>query len=241
MKIAVCVSGQQRNIPRFSYSILEKIMFHAFRNVEADYYYQTWNINKLNDRERNVLVLPEPDIHYNPVHDPKLVTGTWIKKRKDDVENPHPKLFHGTKQILAHNHLCKAITKKYDMIVRCRYDLYFSDVLDYKKLLEKSHEEGPYGFAWQSGKMHPNDLNVLDNPYTIKKSKDNERWQGMLTDNMIFHKPEHFNTEYVDHLHDNKELLTAEAGWYQVLSHPYNDHHTNFIGGVLCSKNNRLK
>ena len=52
MKIAVCIGGQQRNIPDFSYSILEKRMFHAFRNVEADYYYQTWNINTLNDRER---------------------------------------------------------------------------------------------------------------------------------------------------------------------------------------------
>lgn len=241
MKVAVCVSGQQRSIPDFNYPILEKRMFHAFRNVEVDYYYQTWNVNILNDRECDVLVIPEPNIHYNPVHDPKLVTGPWIKTRKADVKNSFPKLFHGTKQILAHNHICKTISKKYDMIVRCRYDLYFSDILDYKKLLEKSYNEGPYGFAWQSGKMRGEDLNLLNNPHAIEKTKNNQRWQGMLTDNLIFHRPEHFNTEYVDHLHDSKELLTAEAGWYQVLSHPYNDHHTNFAGGVLGPKNNRLK
>ena len=241
MKVAVCISGQQRNTVGFAYSDLEKRMFHAFRNVDIDYYYQTWDDNKLHDRERDILVLPEPIIHYNPVHDPKYITGPWITRKKKDTENPYPKLFHGTKQILAHNYICKAITKKYDMIVRCRYDLYFSDILDYNKLLEKSYEEGPYGFGWQSGKMKPNDLNALNNPYAIEKRKDNDRWQGMLTDNLIFHRPEHFNTEYVDHLHNNKELLTAEAGWYQVLSQPYNDHHTNFMGGILTSRNGKLR
>ena len=77
--------------------------------------------------------------------------------------------------------------------------------------------------------------------WQIEKIKSHERWQGTVMDTLIFHKPEHFNTEYVDYLHTNKELLTAEAGWYQILSQPYNDHHTNFMGGILCSKNSRLK
>lgn len=241
MRIAVCISGQQRSVRDFDYPTLEKRMFHAFRNVEVDHYYQTWNSNTLNDRERNVLVLPEPNIHYHPVHDPTAVTGPWITRKKSDTKNPYPKLFHSTKQILAHSNLCKTISKKYDMIVRSRYDVYFSDVLDYQKLLEKSFEEGPYGFVWQSGKMKAEDLNALNNPYPIEKSKHHERWQGTLMDNLIFHRPKHFNTEHVDHLHNNKELLAAEAGWYQILSQPYSDHHTNFMGGILCAINCRLQ
>jgi hypothetical protein len=241
VKIAVCVSGQQRSVRDFSYSTLEERMFQAFRNVEVDYYYQTWNNNQFNDRARDILVLPEPNIHYHPVHEIINITGPWIARRKADTKNLWEKLSHGTKQILAHNYLCKTISKQYDMIVRCRYDIYFSDVLDYKKLLEKSHDEGPYGFARQSGKMYSEDLKFLNEPCRMEKLKTNERWQGMLSDNLIFHRPEHFNTEYVDYLHNNKELVTAEAGWYQVLSQPYGDHHTNFIGGVLGPKDGRLK
>ena len=48
MKIAVCVSGQQRKTT-IDRSILDSRMEEAFSSVDADFYYHTWVDNVLYD------------------------------------------------------------------------------------------------------------------------------------------------------------------------------------------------
>jgi len=237
MKIAFCISGLQRKTD-IDYSVLENGMFSAFKNINVDYYYQTWNKNTLINNNK-VLVLDEPDIGYDCVADTKSNAGPWLDHKR--LHKSSSKLYNSTKQILAHAFLVKSLRKKYDMIIKCRYDLYFSDKLDYNLYLEKSYEEGPYGFGWRSGKMDNESIKYLNSPEMLKKTTDNIRWNGMMRDPLIFHRPKHFNTDYVFYLHEKKELLPAEAGWYQILSKPYDDHHTNYFGGVLLAKDGKFK
>ena len=231
MKIAVCVSGQQRKTT-IDRSILDSRMEEAFSSVDADFYYHTWVDNVLYDYPK-MHKQAQPKIDYHPVLDVKHKAGVILEEKRKKKKSE--KFQHASKQILAHAYLCDNLNHKYDMIVRLRWDLYFSEKLDYKKLLEKSYEEGVHGYGYQAGMDH----NLLNNP--VKLIKTSRRSDGMLTDNCIFHKPEWFDTSYVYKLHEDKELLPAEWGFYQTMSEPFNDHHTNFLGGVIASRNGVFK
>lgn len=231
MKIAVCISGQQRKTT-IDRSILDSRMEEAFSSVDADFYYHTWVDNVLYDYPK-IHKQVQPKIDYHPVLDVKHKAGVILEEKRKKKKSE--KFQHASKQILAHAYLCDNLNHKYDMIVRLRWDLYFSEKLDYKKLLEKSYEEGVHGYGYQAGMDH----NLLNNP--VKLIKTSRRSDGMLTDNCIFHKPEWFDTSYVYKLHEDKELLPAEWGFYQTMSEPFNDHHTNFLGGVIASRNGVFK
>lgn len=227
MKVAVCISGQQRPTS-INRSLLDERMYNAFRSVDCDFYYHTWTDSNLFPYN-GMHIQNQPKIDYHPVKDTKHKAGPMLEERRNSSRS-NEKFKHASKQILAHAFLCDRLNKKYDMVVRLRWDLYFSDKLDYKQLLEKSYEEGPHGYGYQA----KFDLKILNNPEKMKK--DNRRWNGMLTDNCIFHRPEWFDTSYVYHLHESKNLLAAEWGFYQTMSEPFGDHHNNFTGGVLASR-----
>ncbi len=56
----------------------------------------------------------------------------------------------------------------------------------------------------------------------------------MISDYLIMHKEEHLNTKEVYFLHENKQLLGAEFGWWQILSKPFGgNNHTSVYGGVI--------
>ena len=231
MRVAVCISGQQRSTT-IHRSVLDDRMHNAFSKVNADFYYHTWMDRVLYNYPK-MHKQAQPKVDYHPVFDVKHKAGIIVEEKRKNRDKVN-KFQHASKQILAHAYLCDNLNHKYDMIVRLRWDLYFSSRLDYKELLEQSYEEGVYGYGFQE-RM---DYNLLDNP--VKMKKQERRWDGMLTDNCIFHKPEWFDTSYVYKLHENKELLPAEWGFYQTMSEPYNDHHSNFRGGVITSRQGRF-
>ena len=54
----------------------------------------------------------------------------------------------------------------------------------------------------------------------------------MLSDTIVMHKEEHFDPKLVMQLHREKQLLSSEWGWWQVMSKPFGgDNHTCIYGG----------
>jgi hypothetical protein len=229
MRVAVCVSGQQRPFNLFSRKQHEDSMKHAFRDVQADYFYHTWNTSVLYKYE-NMIIEPEPVLSYHPVYDTTADAGSSFAKRRL-LNTDQKKLLHASKQILAHSSLVKRLKDSYDVIVRCRWDLYFSDKVDYKSIIEKSYNDGPIGMGYPKY-----DKEFLHNPKLQKRDESNIRWWKMISpDNLIFHKAELWNTDLVEKLHAEKNLLPAEWGWYQILCAPFGDHHYGYKGGVICT------
>lgn len=225
MKIAVCVSGQQRKTS-IDPEILNNRMKTAFENFGADYFYHTWD-NCVLKKYNNMIIEPEPVINYSPVKDTTSYAGEYfdLKRKSKAIE----KLNNGTKQILAHNSLVAKLDKPYDIIVRVRWDLYFSDTLDYSEFLKKAKCEGPVGLGYPRW-----DLKMLANPEEYPKIKSNKRWWKMISpDNLIMHTPEIWSVDMVNSLHKQKELLPAEWGWYQILCSDGNDKHTGYRGGAI--------
>jgi len=61
-------------------------------------------------------------------------------------------------------------------------------------------------------------------------------WGGYIMDPLILHPREIFDVDRAWTLHEEKKLLPAERGWYQVLSQPYNDNHESIYGGAQIEK-----
>lgn len=229
MKVAVCVSGQQRASTKFSRAQHDESMKKAFRDFDVDYYYHTWN-NSVMYKYDNMLIQPEPILDYHPVYDTKADAGSSMAKRRT-LSTEQTKLFHASKQILAHNALVKTLKKKYDLIVRCRWDLYFSDKVDYSEFMKLAIDKGPVGMGYPKY-----DQQFLHNPILQERSQDNIRWWKMISpDNLIIHRADIWNTSLVDQLHAEKNLLPAEWGWYQILCGPFGDNHYTYKGGVICT------
>jgi|TARA_B110000211_G_scaffold232834_1_gene297504 hypothetical protein len=225
MKIAVCVSGQQRKTT-IDFEQLNIRMKTAFINFDTDYFYHTWDNCVLKEYE-NIVIESEPIINYSPVKDTTIYAGEYFDlKRKSKAIN---KLNRGTKQILAHNSLVAKLNKTYDVIVRVRWDLYFSNTLNYSPFLNKAKHEGPVGLGFPRW-----DLKMLEEPEEYLKTKNNKRWWKMISpDNLIMHTPETWNVNLVNNLHEKKELLPAEWGWYQILCSDGKDMHTGYRGGAI--------
>lgn len=228
MKVAVCVSGQQRS-SSFSRKEHDDSMKRAFKNVDAEYFYHTWDSGVLY-RYDNMIVEKEPKMDYHPIYDTKAYGGPLLEQRRL-VKKDEEKMLNASKQILAHSSLLKTLTKTYDVVIRCRWDLYFSDQFDYTAIIKKSYEDGPVGMGYP--KM---DLHYLHNAVPQERNKNNIRWVKMFSpDNLIFHRHDLWNTELVDRLHKEKNLLPCEWGWYQILCEPFGDHHYTYRGGVICT------
>ena len=62
---------------------------------------------------------------------------------------------------------------------------------------------------------------------------NNNDWYQMLADNLIIHTSEQLDTSYVYQLHEDKQLLGCEWGWWQTFSKPHGGlNHTSVYGGV---------
>jgi len=226
MKIAVCVSGQQRKT-NIQFETLNARMKAAFKNFTADYFYHTWD-NCLLKKYENMVIEPEPIIDYSPIKDTTVYAGEYFDSKRKKYKKTQ-KLDYGTKQILAHNSLVAKLNKKYDVIVRVRWDLYFSDALNYACFLEKAKDEGPVGLGWAVM-----DTKLLDFPVKHNMTKNNPRWWKMISpDSLIMHTPEIWNVDMVNSLHEKKELLPAEWGWYQILCSNGKNNHTTYKGGCI--------
>lgn len=239
MKIAVCVSGilnapnDISELTRYNRRLIEK-----FPN--ADFYYGTWE----SQRELFSSVFPKykchyfEDIkmHYHPYlgikeghyimpQFPKLVQ--FIKKKKWQIEWS----LHHTKQIIIHGLLSDSIPKKYDIVVRTRYDAFIHRDADFSNYIADSHKNSrAIGFATTQREK----FNQL---YPSDYKKDDGLMKKWMLDQLIIHPASMMNAKYAIKLHALCRLHPAEVGWYQVLSKPFGGNHLNYHGWVNHAKN----
>jgi len=226
MKVALCISGQQRQTKILQKEI-DKRRLYAFKDVDVDFFLHTWK-NQILFYYDDLITEVEPNIDYDPVLDTTEWAGSYFQSKRKEKKGKS--LYNSTKQILAHNTLVSKLKKDYDIIIRCRWDIYFSENINYSEWLKKSYNEGPISMGHRGW-----NLVYLDNPKPMGglQKKGNLRWEYMISpDAMIIHKPKDWDCNKVISLHKKKELLPGEWGWYQILSSGKNNHK-GYHGGVL--------
>jgi len=132
---------------------------------------------------------------------------------------------HQTKQILMHSYILNEIPAKYDLIIRCRWDLLIKDPsIPFEKFIEESYNENKaIGF---SRKLSKDDRSY----WNAKGTHRHNWWEGFLMDLMIIHPRALFQHDKMQKLHNDKLLLAAEFGWYQVLSKE--DNHDCYFAKI---------
>ncbi len=216
-----------------------------------DYFYGTWE-NRKTDLDRLssfltspiILTPPEPTIHYHPILENTVipflrqktqqsVNRLFEKSRKHHLNNKvqYERGMHRTKQILGHAHMLSQLPEEYDVVIRSRYDTRLNLDVDFSPLLEQSYkEQRAIGFGASSGRFDEACKKFNQLEVNVKAPL------AYMSDFMIMHPREMFDVDQVRGLHKNKQLLSAEVGWYQVLSYPYGDNHINILGGAMLER-----
>ena len=251
MKVAVCVSGLCKGKVQRNMDYASEIL-----NIDKKhFFYSTWEGREkdcIDAKIENFYTFKEPTIDYHPLADiPESIMPqvykTWCLRKicqgntNITLKN---KIKHQTKQIFGHSYLLEKVPEEYDMIVRIRYDTYITPKLkqELRELLKLSYSESKtIGFGTRI-KRHSN-MNILKHvPHDVpERHGPSDRnisndWYGYIMDPMIFHRRNMFNSQLVLELHDKNSLLSAERGWYQILSQPFNDNHECFYGGAQIEK-----
>lgn len=225
MKVAVCVGG-------LLYNDSEKLMeLLKERFPHYDFFFGVWK-GRENDlsKKLNAFVYEEHEPKYHPYLD--IDKNTWPPKIKDIVDKMHSKMAtggemkmiqkapHQTKQIIMHAHMLDSIPEEYDMIVRTRFDILLYDKgIPFEKFIEESYKENKaIGFCRKMSNNH--------GPYwSAKDTHRHNWWEGFLMDLVLLHPRKLFDADRMWKLHEEKKLLAAEFGWYQILSEPYGGNH----------------
>lgn len=237
MKIAVGISGIYR--PQVG-PVIENLNLIQ-RKFNADMYYHTWDshVDKIPNEFKfgtgtSFFSTPEPIVDYHPVFDPEPTQNRkheWYIKTKDR----RPKFKQSNKQIIGYCNLYDNIPKNYDLYIRTRWDVRINPHFDFASWFDSAINEGSVGFMIrESG---PNSFRFNGkNGRMVPKDQSNENhndWFQMLSDNLIIHTSEQLDTSLVYELHNNKQLLGCEWGWWQIMSKPHGGlGHTSVYGGV---------
>jgi len=238
MKVAVCISGICRSLNSLT-SVKRNNEVQKSKFPTADFYYATWNDYKdeflKNFKEEKGVFFEQPQMHYHPYLDvvpPKgdlyeffNETKGWIQQnRKVDWS------LHHTKQILIHAFLLDSIPDDYDVIVRTRFDGFIHHSAEFEPFIKDTFE-----------KKRPNCFSATKKPFfdTFREltSEYHPKMNYWMCDQLIIHRRDMFDTRRVMKLHEDRKLLPAEYGWYQVLSEPYGSNHKNFGCWVNHDKN----
>ena len=216
--IAVCVSGLAREGYKEVLQIAKKVFPY-------DTFYMQWKGYPTPDVP-NCFLTDEPVYNYHNLLDTKTKPNCPVWRRY--TKKPDGKIFrrqgllektkHNSKQIIAHYRLVKTLPDKYKTIIKFRYDTILSTKVDFKPYIERAQNGEVIGF---SGSVPGKDV---DSPL---KELGKKNWY--LLDHMIFHPRE--KLQNVDKLFENKNLLGAEWGWYQVLCHQWNDDNFMNVDG----------
>ena len=167
-----------------------------------------------------------------------LVCTLEYRFQKDD------KLIHATKQIIAHAYQIQNLpkmswdNKRYDMIVRCRWDTVVSTKVDWNHYLNKSFtEQCAIGFGIRGSRhIDLHSFKDIDHVYITPETDQvwSRDWAWWINDPLIIHHRDIFDYNYVFKLHEEKNLWPAEYGWYQVLS--LADNHHCVYGGASIDR-----
>mgnify|MGYP001156745888 FL=1 len=243
MKIAVCLSGMvrgqvPRNLQRLKRILPYDYFFSTYTHKEED----LWWFLGMNGE---YTLFDEPEMHYNPVMDPPELYTRKLRLLKQDGERGESlgvieKTKHHTKQILSHANLVSHIPEDYDMIIRVRYDAFISQKIDFVHYLERSLNENiAIGFGTRTSRWID-----LDKLYVVPRRWPNgvddtisQDWGSYLMDVMIMHPRKLLDTKHAFKLHEEKKLLPAEVGWWQLLSEPTGgENHISMYGGAQIER-----
>ena len=237
MRVAVLVSGRvnsaqgRTGLIRNNTRLKEKF-------PGADFYYGAWNIYKSEFESvfphETCEYFEEPVMHYHPyeisnkyhINKQYRDTAKWALKaeRKEWTS-------HHTKQILIHSWLLDKISKKYDIIIRTRFDAFIHRSADFSRYITDTFENNrANGFATTRKQLFA----ILCEQKKPKSNKDEWHW---FCDQLIIHPPSFITKQVVDRLNQKKRLHPAEFGWAQVLSYPYGLNHRAHKGWVNHDRN----
>lgn len=254
MRIGIFVSSQVRDRKRLRENL--DLVRDGFRNAELVfglYDYQYDDFHKVLKSYGEVQKLEEPHIHYEPYIDNPNWSDNYQYTKK--LVHPNPRHKHQTKQILCHNELMKTYGKKYDIIVRMRYDCTISPFHDFTKYAEITQETMAASSITTRADYTPalSILNVYKEAAWYRPhlhhdcAGESEVFKHhtapmMLDSGLLIHRSQDWDCDLVDRLHKDKKLLAAEFGWYQVLIE--NTEHNRWIhydGGASISRSVLIK
>ena len=210
----MCFSG----LPRGNYK--ENIAKFKMIFPDHDFFFSTWRGYEVEGE--NYTIYEEPKADYLKVPDRKV--KPYGKKS----------LNQGYKQIIGHSlQLLFDVPKKYDMIVRCRYDSILNEKYDWSHFIKKSYDTNTvFGFSsesWLRENEKGVDAKLWAKGVDAKLWVDSKFWDSpaeytgkydydRLNDQLIFHKREHFSVEKVFELFQKEMLQPCEHGWLQAFS-----------------------
>lgn len=218
MKVAVCVSGAPRSGVKDR--DLRKNYDNLKRNFpDADFYYGAWKgtedvINRYFP-DFEVKFFDEPKVNYHPFIDIQNTNGMGklpkAVRRAKENQSFRNTSSHQTKQILAHCNLVGTLPQKYDIIVRTRYDTVTYHGANFQHYIDDSYDnKRAIGFAC---------LSINESGFMNTREQVNNNYhKNFLFDQLIIHHSDILDINYTYQLHEEKKLIAAEYGWWQVLS-----------------------
>jgi len=222
IKTCVCVSGIPRSglgnrDLRRNLDVLKQVF------PDADFYFGTWKGNESVIEkyfyDQSVKYFDEPEITYHPfididrvelgVTNNEKLTKVIENAKKDRVFFETSK--NQTKQILAHCYLLDTIEEKYDVVIRCRYDTIVYSKANFFDFIKQSYDKNiAIGFATLRIDQSFSKYELMPTGGTYHNS--------FLFDQLIIHTYSILDRNFVYSLHEAKKLISAEHGWWQVLS-----------------------
>lgn len=228
-RVAVCVSGIVRDHSDICIDQLNKILpFDTFYGVCI-------NIPNNNLNKNNVIKLFQPEPEYHPyLVEEKYVPDcpTFRRYRKDKIwkkKGLYDKSNQHYLEILNHYNLVQKIPSRYDIIIRCRFDVFVSENINFIQLINHTIKtEQTIGIS------NFNPLADEQKPLTKRNLRPDINKDIFLHNLLIFHKRN--NMADVNKLIKEKRLLPAEYGYYQAFAEKNGKGFINFEGGVAIAR-----
>ena len=229
-RVAVFVTGQVRDHS-------DKCIQRLNEVLPFDTYYGVCtNIknNKL-DNVKNIIELfqPEPEYHPYLVED-KFVPDcpTFRRYREHKIFNKKGLYEASNKQyleVLHHYNLIQKVPNKYDIIIRCRFDVFLSNKINFFKFINHVIEtEQTVGIS------NLNKFTDENRPLTLGNFRSDINGEVYLYNHLIFHKRN--NVANVPQLIKEKRLLPAEYGHYQAFAEKNGKGFLNYQGGMVIAR-----
>ena len=236
MRVAVLVSGRIQKVNPIGDFIKNNTRLKE-KFPGADFYYGAWQSYKSEFEHlfphETCEYFEEPVMRYHPY---EISNKYHINKQFRDIAKWALKAerkewtSHHTKQILIHSWLLDKISKKYDIIIRTRFDAFIHRSADFTSYITDTFENNRANCFATTRK------NEFGNIYESKKPTSDKEWHW-FGDQLIIHPSSFITKQVVDRLHETKTLHPAEFGWAQVLSYPYGVNHRAHKGWVNHDRN----
>lgn len=172
----------------------DKVVFHSWTEYK----------DKFKDFKYEVLFTPEPKVTYHPYRPEEKVV---------EVTKHHKRHF----QILGFAHAIDSLDEEFDYYIRVRYDTYINNPLTRNiiDVIMKQYKCETVGFGAVPVTMTPKQFEVALQNLTVPLDYHWAVEENKLRDFLIITKS--VDIKKIFQLYDEKKLLPAEDGWWQVL------------------------